>query len=200
MKNNLLQGTKITKRVLNLQNKKQNTAYIYLFLTLLTVSFFGFFALRPAFSIIAGLQKQLADNRVVLLSLEEKLAALVNLDKEYEQIEPNLELIYEAIPISPLAAPLVRQVQKLAQANNLTVNSLETGVIDDFPLEKTNTLYEYKFTITVGGQEENVQNFLTSLVSFNRVVGLNRIVTDRDAEGFVEANIEGVAYFLPNID
>ena len=69
MKSTLFQNKKITRRVLTIQNKKQVTAYIYILLTLLTVSFFGFFALRPAFSIIAGLQKQLADNKVVLTAL-----------------------------------------------------------------------------------------------------------------------------------
>lgn len=199
MKNNLLQNTKITKTVLNLQSKKQNTAYVYLLLTLLTVSFFGFFALRPAFSIIANLQKQLADNKVVLLSLEEKLTALKNLDKEYKQIEPNLELIYEAVPVSPQASALIRQVQKIAQAHNLAVNSLETSTIDDFPLEANNTLYSYQFTITVIGEEKDIQAFLVSLVTFNRAIGLNRVVTDRNTKGAMQANIEGTAYFLPNV-
>lgn len=198
MKNTILDGNKITKRVLTLQNRKQTTAYIYILLTLLTVSFFGFFALRPAFSIIANLQKQLADNKVVLTALSDKLSALINLDKEYKQIEPNLEVIYEAIPTTAQAGPLIRQVEKLAQTNNLTVNSLTTGVIEDYPLDTKNTMYSFTFTLNAIGNESSIQAFLTSLVKFNRVIGISRVVTDKTESGTVEATIEGIAYFLPN--
>lgn len=200
MKTNFFQNTKLTKRILTVQNKKQTTAYIYLLLTLLTASFFGFFALRPAFSIIANLQKQLADNKVVLEALETKLDAITNLDKEYKQIEPNLELIYEAIPATAQAAPLIRQIEKITQANNLSINNLDTGVIEEYPLEGNNKMYSFTFSINAEGTEANVQAFLEDLVTFNRVVGLNRVATDKSEESTMVVTVEGVVYFLPEVN
>ena len=89
-------------------------------------------------------------------------------------------------------------MEKLAQTNNLTVNSLATGSIDDYPLDAENTMYSFTFTLTANGSESDIQKFLTSLVKFNRVIGINRITTDKTESGSVEATIEGIAYFLPN--
>ncbi len=199
MKTNFFQTGKLTKRVLSIQNKKQTTAYIYLLLTLLTASFFGLFALRPAFSIIANLQKQLADNKVVLEALEKKLDALSKLDIGYKEVEPNLELIYEAIPSTAQASPLIRQIEKIAQANNLVINNLDTGVIAEYPLEGSNKMYTFNFSINAKGTEANVQKFLQDLVTFNRVVGLNRVATDKNEEGTMIVTVEGIVYFLPDI-
>lgn len=190
-------NTKLTDRILSLQNKKQTIAYVYIVLTLFTVSFFGLFALMPAFSIIANLQKQLADDQKVYSALKEKLANLKNLDAQYQIIEPELELVYEAIPLSAQAPSLIRQVEKLAEKDGVAVTTLDTGIINEYPLTDGNKLYSYTFTVTAEGSEANIASFLNSLITFNRVISLERVVSSKTEKGSVKTNVNAKAYFAP---
>lgn len=188
---------KLTDRILALQNKKQTIAYVYIILTLFTVSFFGLFALRPAFSIIANLQKQLADDKQVYEALRQKLANLKVLNIKYTEIEQDLDMVYQAIPTSAQAPVLLRQLEKLAANAEVSITTLDTGVITAYPLSDGNKLYSYSFTVEVEGTEANVAGFLDSMVSFNRVISFERVVTSKTEKGSVKANVNGTAYFAP---
>lgn len=194
---NLFSNSKLTDRIMLLQNKKQTVAYVYIALTLFTVSFFGFFALRPAFSIIANLQKQLADDQKVYTALKNKLANLKSLDAQYQTIEPDLELVYQAIPLTAQAPSLIRQIEKLAGSAGVVLTTLDTGIINEYPLTGDNKLYSYTFTVDAEGTEENVAMFLNSLINFNRVISLERVVSSKTEKGNVKANVNAKAYFAP---
>lgn len=195
---NVLNRAKITERILALQDKEQTKAYTYVILSLLTVSFFGLFALRPAFSIIANLQKQLADEKVVYEALQKKLQDLQSLDKQYLTIEPDLDLIYSAIPTSPQAASLIRQIEKVAQQNNIEINSLDTAIIEDYPIVSDDKLQSFAFTLDVEGTEESIGELLTQLTTFNRVVSIEKVGNAKGENGVIHTVIEARAYFMPN--
>lgn len=194
---NIFSNSKLTERMLSIQNKKQTVAYAYVVLTLFTLSFFGLFALRPAFSIIANLQKQLADDQKVYEALKQKLANLQKLDTQYQDIEPSLDLVYQAIPAAADAPSLIRQVEKLAESNGVALTTVDTGAIDEYPLSDGNKLYSFTFTVDAEGTEANIAAFLNSLINFNRVISLERVVTTKTEKGAVKANVNGKAYFAP---
>lgn len=193
----LFSNPKLTDRILSLQNKKQTIAYVYIVLTLFTVSFFGLFALRPAFTIIANLQKQLADDKQVYEALTQKLENLKILNTQYLQIEEELDLVYQAIPVSAQAPALLRQLERLAANAGVSITTLNTGTITAYPLSDGNKLYSYTFTVDVESSEANVAEFLNSLVNFNRVISFERVVTSKTESGTVKANVNGTAYFAP---
>lgn len=193
--NNIINRAKITERILALQDKEQTKAYTYVILSLLTVSFFGLFALRPAFSIIANLQKQLTDDKGVFEALLKKTSDLKSLDKQYPS-KSDLELIYSAIPTSPQASSLIRQIEKIAQQSDITINSLDTGEIEDYPLSKGDKLQSFAFTIDVQGSETSIGELLTQLTTFNRVVSIEKVGNAKAEKGGIHTVIDARAYFM----
>lgn len=180
----------------NNQNQEKLTAYLYIIFSLFAVSFFGFFALRPTISTISNLQKQLGDSRTVYASLKTKLEALRTLDGQYEQLQGVLPIVYAAIPKTSQIPTLTRQFEKLAQSNQLTINSIDFGTFEYYPATSNNRqLYSYTFTIDVQGTEPDVDTFISSLISFDRILSIDKISTGRNQAGEFQATIAGQAYY-----
>lgn len=177
------------------QDKEKITAYLYIIFTLAAVSFFGFFALRPAVSTISNLQKQLEDSRQVSTALQTKLDALSKLDREYQQLEGRLNVVYEAIPTSSQIPQLTRQIENITKQNNATLNTFSLGSFEYYPAGDGKTFYTYTFSMDVQGSEQDIDNLISEIISFNRLLSIDRITTGNSQNNTVSASIAGKAYF-----
>lgn len=92
-------------------------AYTMLILSLLTVSFFGFFALRPTLTTIAQLKRQIEDNQEVDKRLSDKINQLIAAQAEYETIASFVPKVKRALPEGH------QYVQTLFDLNDIRVNS-----------------------------------------------------------------------------
>lgn len=185
----------MSQQMLFIQNKKEAGAYLYLILTFFAVSFFGLFALKPAFSTITTLQKQLADNKNVYKALQTKISALHSLSQQYVTLEKNLPLVYQAIPISSEIPLLTGQMQVLARDNNLSLNQFATNQIEYYPLSIRDKLYGYSFSLEVIGQEQDINDFLNKVTSFSRIISIERVTTGKTEDGHLSLSLSGKAYF-----
>jgi Tfp pilus assembly protein PilO len=172
-------------------NKKENIAYSYLILTFFTVAFFGFFVIRPAISTISNLQKELQDNKRVYQGLQDKLAAIQKLDTQYQTLQTNIPLVYEAVPNTPKIPLLTRQIETIAQSNNVFIQSLTVSPVEFYPLE-TGT---FSFGLNVVGEEKNIDSFIGVISGFNRAVSIDRISTGKSESGETSLSLSGKAYF-----
>lgn len=185
----------VSQQLLLLKTKKETGAYFYLILTLLAVSFFGFFALRPAISTITNLQKQLSDSQNVLTALQTKISVLHSLSGQYASLTPNLPLVYEAIPTSSEIPTLTRQIETLSQENNVELTQFSTSSIESYPLSTANKLYGYSFSIVVIGDSISINSFLNNITSFSRILSIQKITTGKIQDGKQNLALSGVAYF-----
>lgn len=187
----------VTKYELSLNEvqRKKITHYVYITLTLLTVSFFGFFAIAPTLGTISNLNKQYKDNKLVYDALSRKLSNLQLLDFEYREIQSDLPVIYSAIPRTTKIPYLTRQLENIALNNNLIITKLSFGTVEIFPNAKTDSMYSFTFTINVVGEESQINNFIGSIINFDRIVGIDRIATGRDSENKYTAGVTGRVYF-----
>lgn len=181
------------------QNQQKKIAYMYLIFTLLTLSFFGIFAIKPTLSTISELKKQYEDSSRVLTALKEKNRVLQVLGAQYAQIEPQLSLITNAIPESPRISELTRQIEVISFKNNVSINKLDIGVIELYPAKKSNPpIFSYSFSVSVKGSESDINNFITQILNFERVVSIERISTGKSDKNNFDAAITGKAYFYKN--
>lgn len=178
-----------------MKERKETTAYLYIIFTLFTVSIFGFFILRPAFSTISNLQKTLTDNKNVYAALQKKLEALKSLDAEYAQIKPSLPEVYEAIPTSAQIPTLTRQVQTIAQTNSVSISSFKVAPIQYYPLQTGEKLYGYSFTLQASGTQQNINKFISSMTNFSRILSIQKIATGKTSTGDLQLTFSGKAYF-----
>lgn len=185
----------LTHELMVLKAKKETTAYLYIILTLFTVSIFGFFILRPAFATITGLQKKLQDSKNVYAALQKKLSALRSLDAQYSELKPDLPFVYEAIPTTAQIPKLTRQIQILAQDNSINLLTFTVAPIQYFPVENGNKLFGYVFSMEISGTEENVNSFMKNVTNFNRILSIARITTGKTNLGLLQLSFSGKAYF-----
>lgn len=176
--------------------RERISGYLHIILTLFTVSFFGVFAITPTLSTISNLNKQYADNKLVFEALNKKLSALQLLDLSYSQIQPDLEIIYAAVPRSSEIPKLTRQIENLAAASNVKLIRLNFGTIEIYPAQNpTSLIYSYTFTAGIAGRQNQVNNFISNMISFDRIIGMERVTTGQNEEKEFEANFVGKAYF-----
>lgn len=180
------------------EDKKKYIAYFYILLTLAAVAFFGIFALGPTFNTIGNLNKQYQDNAQILNALDKKLSNLKNLDQEYQNLQPNIDQIYSAIPRTTEIPKLTRQLEELAAKNNLSVTGLSFNTVEIYPNSKSDPIFSFLFTITLAGNnQEDINNFIADAVNFDRIVGIEHVSTGRDQEGKYTLSFTGRAFFAP---
>lgn len=187
---------KYGKLFTDFENKKI-TAYVYIILTLLTVSFFGLLAIKPTLATVSTLQKQKSDSKLVLTKLNQKLAAISSLDQQYAQLGDTADRIYAAVPTTPEIPTLTRQLEVLANRNQVTVNKMEFGTVELYPAKQPppgSKAFSFLFTVSVEGDTPHINAFIASLINFDRIVTLERVTTSNSQNG-QSAVITGRAYF-----
>lgn len=188
----------INQQLILLQSRKENIAYAYLALTLFTVSFFGFFALIPAFTTISNLQKQLNDSNAVYHALATKLTTLRSLDKQYLIIQSELGLVFDAIPTSAQIPLLTAQIETLARQNNLLIKTFTVAPVTYYPLEKNNDIYSFLFSLSAEGTQSDINNFMDSIANLNRIVSIDKITTGQIKDGALQVTLSGKAFYQKN--
>jgi Tfp pilus assembly protein PilO len=171
-------------------------SYIYIILTLFTVSFFGIFAISPTLSTIANLNKQKADNEQMSEQLKTKLENLQKLDGLYTQNELKIQQVDAAIPPSAQIPTVVKKIESLAQQNNLFISDIETGTITVFPtVEKDPPLYSFTISMSLVGASADINTFISDVINFDRIIGIETIGTGTTNESRSEVVITGRAFF-----
>lgn len=178
------------------QNKQKATAYLYVIFSLLAFSFFGIFAIGPTITTISDLNKKFNEEKTAFKELKDKNDALKSLSAQYIEIQPDLELIDNAIPQSPKVAELTRQLENLSIQNNLIVKKLDTGLMELYPAKNPNKpIFSFIFTMGVEGGEKDVNQFILDVVNMGRIIKIEKLQTGKQLSNTFAASITGRAYF-----
>lgn len=178
------------------QNKQKVTAYLYVIFSLFALSFFGLFAIGPTITTISNLNKQLGEDKAALKQLQDKNTALKSLSAQFLDIEPELDLIDNAIPQSPKVAELSRQLEILSVKNNLTVQKLDSGLMELYPSKNVNTpIFSYTFSIGVSGSEKDINVFIGDVINMGRIIGIEKLTTGKQQNNLFSTSITGRVFF-----
>lgn len=153
-----------------LYRRKKARVYTELVLTILTVCFFLFFAIKPTLVTITGLIKTLKDQQLVAQKLEEKINSLNLAQSQYNSVQADLLLIDESVPLQPQAATLIKQVETLGRYSGVTIEGIQFSQInlrEELPSSKQEPV---GFSIAVSGDYQNLINFLKNISSLRRVI------------------------------
>lgn len=196
-KNNLLHEAAIA--VFPLLKQERTRSFLMVIFTFPTLILFGIFAINPTISTIIHLQRQLADNILVDKKLLEKINNLSVLQRKYDALQPDLALALAAIPESHKMPQFMGQVQALTTKNNVQLVNMHT---DPLKIPTTTSIQEasFSFSLVVQGNYQNIQNFIASFMTFDRIVTIKDILisTSQNSQPPVtQANIIGKVYFKP---
>lgn len=176
-------------------------AYTMFTLSLLALSFFGFFAISPTLTTIAELRKKVYDAQVVDTKLQNKITNLSQLQKAYPTIQGDIPIIYDALPPQARPANLLGKINALTTRYNITLSSLQ---VQQAPLSPNKPLQAqpFVFVLSGNGTYENIYSFLKSLTGFDRVVTIDNFSISKTAGNSpalaqnLSFSIKGTAYTL----
>ncbi len=193
---NLVRFNRYYRQVGPVLAKPEIQAYAMVILSLLTLSFFGYFALKPTFTTITLLNRQIKDAKLVDLQLQQKINALSMAQIEYQKIQPDLSLLSLALPTEPQFPSLVKAVEKIATESGIQLKSINFKTVDLETQKKATrsaSLIPISFDLDIIGDYPKLDNFITKLSSLPRLVVIEKMgFTKTDA---VEALIVAKVFY-----
>jgi len=193
----------LTKTLLDFYNRPMAQVSLELFLSIGAVMFFIIFAIQPTLLTMSELIKELDDKRVIDQQLSQKIAALSSAQTAYLQIEPQIPLLYEAIPTRPQLKESLVILEKIASDRNLVIDTI---VVKEVPRETdadmTNSTTKREIVpiiISVSGTYPNISGYLEDVMKIRRTFMIESVVFTRTEERgneTLKANITvGLPYF-----
>lgn len=183
-------------RLFPVLKRERAKKYGMLIFTFATMTFFGIFAINPTLTTIVELQRKLKDATFVEQQLAKKINNLSLLQNQYELLTPDLAVINAAVPQTANATRFMGQLQELLTQSGVTLSGMGIG---ELTLSTPNPASQGKFTFTieVEGTFTQVDTFLKSLTSFERIIVLDSLTIVKQAAGntTMQTTIEGTAHF-----
>lgn len=109
------------------------TAYTMVILSLFTISFFGFFAIRPTLRTIVELKKQIEDSRIVDEALQKKINSLIIAQEEYQLVKNLIPSINNALPSQPDLTDILMKIENLVTSEQATISAINISPITYYP-------------------------------------------------------------------
>lgn len=170
--------------------------YLYVIFTLLVVSFFGVIVIRPTLLTIFTLRDEYTENEQTLAELDAKLSAIAALKAQQKQLASELGALDMVIPTTPEIPQLVRKIETLAQNNDVSLSRIEIGNIEVFPNNRADSpFFTFNFNMGVRGNVVNLNDFLSDLIQFDRLISIDRVSGGAVTDGDTEYVIVGRSYF-----
>lgn len=178
-------------------NQERTQKFFGIALTLLALSFFGFFAINPTVLTILKLQKEVSDSKFVYNELETKIKNLSLLRKEYAGLQNDLFIIKAAIPSEPNAHLLFAQIQAIASESNVKIKKLQNFEVEVLKNSKApgKPYYSYSFSISGSSSFGNILSFVSAIRNMQRIIDMEVFgITNQDSQTLV-FNMQGTAFF-----
>jgi Tfp pilus assembly protein PilO len=165
--------------------KSTSRAYTAIIFSFLAVSLFGWYAVRPTVQTILYLRREITDKTDVNRQMEEKIAALIEAQSLYQEIEPLLPAVEQALPSQPDAIPVVLQLRNLASRSGVFISTIQLPPVpllgqDPAKASKKTIVpaakqVPYDFTIAVQGTYPMIRSYLDGVVNMRRVVVIDGV-------------------------
>lgn len=180
-------------------------AYTTAIFSFLAVSLFGWYAVRPTLQTILTLRREIADNTKISARMEDKITKLIEVQANYQSAQDDLPLLNQAIPSTPDAIGVVRQLKNLAEASNASVSSItvssvpiigkpsestQAGVKQDVPSKKT---LNVPIAMIITGSYPALRTFIDGLITLRRIVTIDTITLNLDTDTRVSSTSSDIA-------
>jgi Tfp pilus assembly protein PilO len=164
--------------------KPRTRVYTAVIFSFLAISLFGWYAIKPTVQTIITLRKEIADKTVLNQQMEQKITSLIEAQNVYQEIQPQLPLLQEAIPTDPEAIELVLQVRNLVQTTEATMSSGGFGNVplvssDESDGKKTTSAAldtrEYNVNTSLVGGFPSLETLLNGFMTMRRITTIQSI-------------------------
>lgn len=194
------------QRIIPLLKRPATRAYMGFILSLFTISFFAFFAIRPTVNTIVELLRKIEDGKYTSKKLTEKITALSTAQNTYFQLMNDLDVVYEAIPSDALMEDYVVGLENVILASRVEILGTQIGNFkisdedDTRERVKKESASQVRVMINTQGKYENVLNMLENLQSVRRITSIEgaSIASGGEGKDKLTLTIRAKTYFIPD--
>lgn len=164
--------------------KPATRAYTAIIFSFLVVSLFGWYAIRPTMQTIFTLKREITDKTDLNKKMEDKISALIEAQAAYQDVEPNLPLINQALPQTSDAVRAARQLQALAEDSHVTITGISISSLpltaDTGPGMPQSTapgkLANFPISLSVTGAYPDIKNFIQGALNLRRMMQIDSMI------------------------
>lgn len=181
------------------QERSDLRAFTEILLSVLAITMFTLFAIRPTLVTIAGLNSDIRTKNETIAQLDRKIESLVAAQALYEEKKATIALLDSAIPTVPEPEITIRQVESIASQTGLQLSGLTVGSVD---LTKTTVqdLETVPFSISGTGGYRAMFAFLQQIEKMRRPLAESQMTMalsgDNTDLNQLTLTIKGVLPFL----
>lgn len=177
--------------------------YSSVIFSLISITIFGLFAIKPTLATIVSLQKSIEQQQQILDTLNTNSLNLAQGKKNYDNLDPQfVSKLDNLLPNSTSLPNLIDSLESLAQSHQASISGLQfqpTELIGTpMTLAKEASLKEIDFTINVQGSFSQLTNFLSALEKARRLITVSSVNFGKSEDGPLVLSINAKAYFLKN--
>jgi Tfp pilus assembly protein PilO len=159
-------------------------AYTAIIFSFLVISLFGWYAIRPTMQTILTLKREIADKTEVNKKMEDKISMLIEAQATYQEVEPALLIIDQALPITSDALRAALNLQALASDSHVTITNIAISAIpltnDTSPGGHEQTasskLVNFPVSLSVIGAYVDVKQFIQGILNLRRIIQIDAMV------------------------
>lgn len=168
--------------------------------TLVIITIFILFAIKPTVETILILQKKLADTSQVLDKVNKKANDLSLGKQNYDNLDQQIKLkIAQAIPPIVELKSITQTLEQSAKVHEASISALQIQPLT-LGIKSENTvgsIGEVNFTFNVEGNYQNLILLLQDLKLSSRLVSIDKLSISKASEGSgLIMSISGKAYYI----
>lgn len=167
--------------------------------SLIVITFFIFYAIKPTIETILILQKKLVDSTAVLEQVNLKAKNLSQGKANLENMNPTIKSkIDKFIPNSVNLKSIIQTLEQSAQLHQASVSALQIQPItlDTEGEVAIGSIANIDFILNIQGQYQNLVSVLQDLKSSDRLISIDRISFSSREESGLIMSISGKAYYI----
>ena len=185
-------------RVKKIYSQPTTKASLALILSLLTVSFFGIFAIKPTLKTIAKLKKEVDVQKEIKEKLTKKINDLQNAEINFSSIQKDLIYLNRGIPQQAEFLKFAKQINYLAYTNNLKIVQGSFGEFSLINNELQSQQNPIDFNIKLTGGYEEMEKFLSALEQIDRFTILDSVsISSKKGKEGILLELEGQVFWYP---
>jgi len=198
----------IKKRLKKFMPSEQKQSFVWLALSISTVSFFLIVAIRPTIITIVKLNKEIKEKEEASLLLDKKIESLIKAQKVFAQNSQKIPLLDQALPQKSEFPLLFNFLNRSAEESRIELSSVSfekivlIAPISTSKTKKTAPKQTIVFSATAKGDYLSLKNFVTLLENSRRLINLQSTQISepkRKSEGTTEVALQlaitGNAFF-----
>lgn len=160
--------------ILNLYKRREDLRiFLEIILSLVTISFFSLFALRPTFLTIAVLLKEINTKKETIAKMDAKIENLQTAQNILSQESARIPILELSIPTFPQPQNFVHQIEGIAVAAQTQILGIR---VDEIPLKgdvPVKDQREMGFSVSATGSFQNLFSFLKNLENLRSPVKID---------------------------